>query len=585
MPALSLAPVIKANGTALTQQAVNALVSLEVDRGVNLVGRATLRFVEQGFDLEVQPKFTLGTKVTIALNAGGSVFSGEVTGLSLDQGSGYGPITTELTVVVDDPSYKLGKETKNQAFLNQKYSEVLSSFAGDAGLSPEVTTFGDVQEYLLQSGTSLAYLDWVTSRFGMLWWVDDGKLVVKKAGTASSTVSVALGTTLRKLSTRASGLHSGKVTVNGWDVKQQKPITDTASDTVTKEADLFAKFPGRSSGAGTAVAVASSPLTTDEAKAVSAGMLAQSTASAVTARGTCDANGDLAPGVKVTIENAGPASGTYFVTRVQHVYTPTGFDTHFTAGPLQPDTLVDLLGAPPAAPGGSINGLVPALVTDNKDKENWGRVKVKFPSLGSTGGVESAWARVLALGGGKERGIVFHPEINDEVLVGFEGGDTRRPVVLGGLYSNENKLPTTDNVGSDGKTEFRRITSRLGHLVELADGTSPDKQHILLKTKKGHQIRLGEDEVLVETANKPIKITNGNATVSFANNGDITIEGMNITIKADAALKLEGKSGVEIKSSASGKFEAAMLNIKAQGMGTVEAGGIMAVKGATVAIN
>ena len=579
------APVVRIGGQKLSAAQLDALASVEVDLGVNLVGRAVLRFVETGFDLVVQPRLTLGTEVTVAVHNGPTLFTGEVTGISLDQ-SGSGAATTELSVTVDDKAHKLGGQTQNRAFLNQKYSDVLGTFAGEAGLSADVTAFGDVQDYLLQSGTNLAYLDWVTARFGMLWWVADGKLTVKPAGTAATTVALRMGTVdLRRLSTRASSRHSGKVTVSGWDVKQQQPITNTAADTITAEAKLFEKLPGRSSGAGTTVAVDSSPLTVDEAKAVSTGMLAQSTAAAVTARGTGRVNAKLAPGVMVSVADAGTASGTYFVTRVQHMYTRTGFDTHFTAGPLQPDTLVDLLGAPPAAPGGAIDGLVTAVVTDNKDKENWGRVKVKFPSLGSAGGVESAWARVLTLGGGKERGVVFHPEVNDEVLVGFEGGDTRRPVVLGGLYSAANKLPSTDNVGADGKTEYRRITSRVGHLIELADGTSPEKKHILLKTKGGHQIRVGEDEVLVEASGKPITVKNGKAEISFTDQGDVTVKGMDITITANGSLKLEGKGGVEIKTSASGKLEAGMLTVKAQGMGTIEAGGVLAVKGASVAIN
>lgn len=585
MPNFLEAPVVKIGGQNLTAPLLHSLASVEVDLGVNLVGRATLRFVETSFKLVVQPKLTLGTEVSIGIHNGPTVFSGEVTGMSLDQ-SDFGAATTELSVTVDDKAHKLGNETQNRAFLNQKYSDVLTSFASEAGLSADVAAFGDVQDYLLQSGTNLAYLDWVTARFGMLWWVAGGKLVVKPAGTASTTVPLAMGTLgLRRISTRASSRHSGKVTVNGWDVKQQKPITDTASKTVAQEAKLFEKVPGRAAGAGTTVAVASSPLTADEAKAVSTGMLAQSAAAAVTARGTCHVNGKLAPGVKVSISDAGTVSGTYFVTRVQHVYTRTGFDTHFTAGPLQPDSLVDLLGAAPAAPGGAIDGLVTAVVTDNKDKEKWGRVKVKFPSLGSAGGVESAWARVLTLGGGDQRGVVFHPEVKDEVLVGFESGDTRRPVVLGGLYSATNKLPTTDNVAADGKTEYRRITSRVGHLIEFADGTSPDKKHVLLKTKNGHQIRVGEDEVLIETSNKPITIKNGKAEISFTDQGDVTIKGMNITITANGSLKLEGKGGVEIKTAASGKLEAGVLSVKAQSMGTIEAGGVLAVKGASVAIN
>ncbi len=583
MPAIQAAPVLTVDGSPLGEAQLDSLTSVEVDRGVNLVGRATLRFVETGFDLSVEPKFKLGTAVEISVNAGPTLFAGEVTGISLDQ-STFGPVATELTVVVDDKAHKLGRDTQNRAFLNQKYSDVLSSFAGEAGLSADVTTIGDVQEYLLQSGTSLAYLDWVAARFGLLWWVDAGTLTVKEAGTSEGTVELALGKTLRRLSTRASGLHAGKVTVTGWDVQQQVAIKDTAATTVAPEADLFVKFPGRASPTGTGVALASSPLTTAEAKAVSTGALARSAAAAVTARGTCDITPALKPGVKVSISNAGSATGTYFVSRVQHVFTPSGFDTHFTAGPLQPDALVDLLGAPPAPVGGSIGGLVPAIITDTKDEKSWGRVKVRFPTLGTTGGVESAWARVLTLGGGGKRGVVFHPEINDEVLVGFEGGDTRRPVVLGGLYSAKNELPSTDNVGGDGKTAYRRITSRVGHIVELSDGSSANVRHVLLKTSNGHRIRVGEDEMTLEVAHKPITITNGNATITFKD-GNLTLEGTSVTVKARGTLKLEGQGGVEIKTGATAKVEGAIVNVKAQASGTVEAGAMLAIKGGIVAIN
>ena len=68
------------------------------------------------------------------------------------------------------------------------------------------------------------------------------------------------------------------------------------------------------------------------------------------------------------------------------------------------------------------------IVTNNKDPEGWGRVKVKFPTL--TEEHESNWARVVALGAAKQRGFDCLPEVNDEVLVGFEHGDIHRPYIL-----------------------------------------------------------------------------------------------------------------------------------------------------------
>ena len=50
---------------------------------------------------------------------------------------------------------------------------------------------------------------------------------------------------------------------------------------------------------------------------------------------------------------------------------------------------------------------------------------------------ESDWARVVQVGMGKEWGNLFLPEVGDEVLVGFEFGDARRPYVIGGLINGK----------------------------------------------------------------------------------------------------------------------------------------------------
>jgi uncharacterized protein involved in type VI secretion and phage assembly len=580
-----ISPVIKVNGVDVPDGA--ALIQAEIDLGLNLVGRATLRYLERSFDVMVLPKFSLGTEVTIGTLADGAdeknLFKGLVTGVSLEQDSNSG---TVLTVTVDDASHKLGQDTQNTAFLNSTYSDVITKMVSGTGLQSSIDATTQTHPYLLQTGTNLAYLDWIVGRCGMVWWVDYGKLMVKKISAApSSTVAdLSLTDDLIRLSTRASGLHTGKVTVTGWDDAQQAAVANVAQTKSSPESTLVEKFPGRvaPTGIGTKISGAS-PLTADEAKLVSETMLAESTSAAVTTRGTCYANGAIKPFTKVKVSNAGPASGTYLVTRVQHVFTSDGFLTHFTAGPIRPEGLVDLLSAPVESSGATISGLLVGVVTNINDTEGKiGRVKVKFPTIGSD--IESEWARVVTLGGGPSRGVVFQPEVNDEVLVGFEQGDTRRPVVLGGLFSKKNGLPTADNVDDGGKVAYRRINSRLGHLIELSDGTSPDTKHILLKTSNGHLIRIGEDKLELTVANKPISISNGQAKIEFSDSGDITIEGVNVTIKAKSALKLEGVQ-LEAKGSGTAKIESASLDVKASGMATVDGGGMLTLKGGMVAIN
>ena len=96
----------------------------------------------------------------------------------------------------------------------------------------------------------------------------------------------------------------------------------------------------------------------------------------------------------------------------------------------------------PAGLGGRWYGVYPALVTDIKDPDNQGRVKVTLPWSPDTGSNRyEAWARLATMMGGNNRGTWFIPDVNDEVLVLFEGGDARRPYVVGGLWNGSDAPP------------------------------------------------------------------------------------------------------------------------------------------------
>ncbi len=89
-----------------------------------------------------------------------------------------------------------------------------------------------------------------------------------------------------------------------------------------------------------------------------------------------------------------------------------------------------------------IYGVAIGIVTNNRDPEKLGRVKVRFPWLSDVN--ESAWARLCSPLAGKGRGFYYLPEIDDEVLVAFEFGDINRPVILGSLWRGENIPPGTE---------------------------------------------------------------------------------------------------------------------------------------------
>ena len=83
-------------------------------------------------------------------------------------------------------------------------------------------------------------------------------------------------------------------------------------------------------------------------------------------------------------------------------------------------------------------GVWRALVVEGSDPEGAGRVRVKLPAEVAEGEV---WARLA---------IWFRPQPEDEVLIAFEGGDIRQPVVIGALWSSSDSPPASATGGESG---------------------------------------------------------------------------------------------------------------------------------------
>jgi uncharacterized protein involved in type VI secretion and phage assembly len=575
------APVIKVNGQALSELALMQLDDLRISRALRLPGRATLRFSDIGYAIAAGQVFTIGTAVEIS-GQNTVIFDGEVTGVEMTLERGQ----PEFTVVADDLAYKLTLGTKVRTFAQVSYSEVITQITGEYGLQNDVTGLTTPRhDYLLQADSDFGFLNEIADRSGSDWWVDGRSLVVKPYGTQSTPVILTVDDDLRSFSVRASALHPGTATIRGWWPKTKQSVSaDGADSTSGPDANLVVPYLKATSlsTANKTISTADMPGDQSEAENLADRLVGRWTAGAVTAKGSCASNPGITPGGSVKIENAGPASGTYQVSEVEHTYNRRGFETRFTAGDRRPSGLVDMLsGAQPSS--FRREGLVIGVVTTvGNSQGSSGDVKVKYTSLG--GDVESNWARVVTLGAGAQRGMTFLPEVNDEVIVGFEGGDARRPVILGGVY-NGRDVPVEFGV-ANGTVSKRRITSRLGHFVELADGTDPANQHIGLTLAGGnHQVRLGKDKLdATVPAGVPITVKSGDASIEIGNDGSITISGQKITLKSKTDVEI---SGVNITSKASVKsaISGTMVEVKASATGEVSAAGALTLKGAMVAVN
>lgn len=187
-------------------------------------------------------------------------------------------------------------------------------------------------------------------------------------------------------------------------------------------------------------------------------------------------------------------------------------------------------------------GVVVGIVTNIDDPDGLGRVKVKFPWLKED--VESHWSRIMSLMAGNESGCVFRPEVEDEVLVLFEHGDTRYPYVIGALWNGQDAMPSER--GSDSDNNIRLIKSRSGHIIKLDDTAGSEKIEIIDKEEK--------NTIVIDTSSNKISIS------------------------ADTDIELKASNGKIL-------LDATEIEIKSSGSATVEASGDMTIKGSTVNIN
>ncbi len=226
-------------------------------------------------------------------------------------------------------------------------------------------------------------------------------------------------------------------------------------------------------------------------------------------------------------------------------------------------------------------GVVTGVVTNNQDPDNLCRVKVKIPRISSDN--ESTWARVTTFMGGKDRGAVFIPEVDDEVLIAFECGDVSRPFVIGSLF-NGSDLPPQNN--SEGTNSLRVLKSRSGHIITLDDTDGAEKISIVDKT--------GKNSITIDSSAKAITIESDQDITLKAPNGKVIVDAKDIQMKSSAATAIEASSDVTVKAP-QGKTaidaqdvqikSSAATKIEATSEAEIKASGSMKIKGATIDLN
>ena len=220
-------------------------------------------------------------------------------------------------------------------------------------------------------------------------------------------------------------------------------------------------------------------------------------------------------------------NGKTLVTAIRHQVNEQGWQTDVQFG-LSANWFTqqnnDIVAPPAAGLIPAINGLQIGIVDEyREDPDKHFRVRVKIPSIEQDGVI---WARLAAIDAGKERGILFRPEVGDEVVLGFINDDPRQAVILGAMHSEKNFLPPDFGIGRENNQKGIVTKENLKILFD------DEAKSIEISTHNGNKLELSDTDkginLIDENGNTIIMNESG---LQIKSSKDIKIEGKNITIK------------------------------------------------------
>ncbi len=474
-----------------------------------------------------------------------------------------------LHVEAADAVFRMTLQRRSAYFTELTDSGLFEQIAtGYSGISPQVEpTTGTHREIVQYRVSDWDFLVARAERLGMFCAATDGVLRIEKPKSSPPpALSLAYGQGVFDLDMEMDArLQPKLVTASAWDPASQELISSDVDDVST---------PNQGNLAGSELAETAAvenyelrhtgPLEQQEIEAWATAQMTKSRFSKI--RGTIRIQGTEAVKLGDLIELKGLGerfNGLAFVSGIRHTLGDGDWESVLQVG-FDPEWMYDRY--PISSPGGagfnpSISGLQVGIVKQlESDPSGEDRIQVTLPVISPD--EPGVWARLATLDAGENRGTVFRPEIGDEVVVGFLDDDPHHPVVLGMLHSSSKPAPLP---GSDDNHE-KGLTTRSGIKVLFND----DKVILTIQTPNGNQVEISDDQgqiVVEDETGNTVKLHSGGIDLESPKdivikaNGDVSVEAININLKASASLKAEGSAGAELSSGGSTTVKGSLVQI------------------------
>lgn len=139
-----------------------------------------------------------------------------------------------------------------------------------------------------------------------------------------------------------------------------------------------------------------------------------------------------------------------------------------------------------------------AKVKDNEDPNGLGRIRVQFDWQAQLeDDMMTPWLRMAQPYAGGGKGFSFIPEIGEEVMIDFEGGNAERPYVKGTLYNGVGDVDGAWVANSNNANQVKAIRTRNGHTIEIHDEGNDGYIRIYDNEKENYILTFSTDRKLI----------------------------------------------------------------------------------------
>lgn len=518
------------SGITLAADVSRHLLSVRYDNNMDLADMFTLVLDNTGNRFTDSPLFEPGKNVELHMGYGDDLqpmMLGEIAAIEPSFPQSGAPT---ITVSGYDRSQRLRHDVPDRpAFRFMNDSLIASQIALEAGLIPVVDPSPfPPHEQLPRTAPDMAILKEraVDNFFEVYVWWD--RLYFRFPRPQTELVTLEWGRNLSSFSPRLS--HAGMAgvqVVRGYNEDLALSIvgvmTTAALDLDTMIERLGEAGVGALAALGRRVVSKQSIKSPLDAVAVAKAILQDILEGMYEATGSCIGLPELRAGRFIEVLGVGRRfSGRYRLNRVTHTLDQSGYRTDFEVSQRASASLLGLMRKltvedPPPNKRPTIDGVVVGVVR-TVDPVRY-QVGISLPQLPAT---DVVTVRCATFAAGANRGAFFLPEINDQVLVAFAGGDITQGYVLGSIWSLTDPKP----VMTPGT---QCIKSRAGHTITLDDLGAK----IVIEHPTGASITMAADgSVTVNgTTGLTLSATTGDIALK-ATTGDITMSALNVAVKA-----------------------------------------------------